>query len=280
MIKNLLLTTFCLFATSSLVAEINYTDYGDGWVIEMNAAQDIDIDKDGVVDFQVNAYNDELGLVPIFAKGCFTPSEPYAKTSFGSWEMHLHQVGDIIGLNQGNMFDYIDDDRTSGYSITGGLADNWEHSKDVYIGFAVFGPGPSDVKNGWMRAAIDITNNTFILKEIAFHDATLIGQGSIVVGDTGLASSVNNLDEVLTSVSINPNPANEFLQISYDFESSQSLNISVFNTMGQQIERMPISYAGKNQRIKLFTSDWSEGLYLINFSTKEGTHTEKLLVSH
>jgi len=57
------------------------------------------------------------------------------------------------------MYDYIDDDRGSGYHTTDGLADGWQSNADIYLGVALLLPsesGDQQLHNGWIKAVIDI----------------------------------------------------------------------------------------------------------------------------
>ena len=74
MIQLLILSlTFSICSTLlTSQSEITYQDFGDGWVIPINQATEIDMDDDGIIDFSINQKTNELGFSPIFAKRCFT----------------------------------------------------------------------------------------------------------------------------------------------------------------------------------------------------------------
>jgi len=279
--KKILLFSFLILTSYSLTSQITHTDYGDGLVIKMDADYSMDIDDDGKVDFYVNKFTNELGFTPIFGKGCFTSPANWAHTSWNARELQLHEFGDVISISDSNMFDYIDDNRGAAFSATGGLAEGWAHLTDQYIGFAVFSNGFEIAMNGWMRVQIDIVENTLIIKEIAFNSLAPIGSNNtITAGQTSLVSSVPNLDKVLTSVSVGPNPSDAFTLINYDYKGNEALDIQVMNTEGKMIFRKSVQNTKTNASLTLNTAEWNAGLYLIQFRTVSGVQTERLIVNH
>lgn len=275
--KKTLLFVSALLILNSLNAAITYTSYGDGWVIPMDANEPIDIDGNGTEDFYVNGIAGELGFVPIFAVGCFSSPSETAYTSFGARELSRHQAGDLIQLNSTNFYDFIDDDRGSGYSVSGGFADGWADLEDVYIGFVVIVDG-GDSQSGWMRIAIDETNQTLIIKEMAYEDAQPIDTGGILVGDTG-TTAVNNLSQDFGKVVVAPNPANDFVQIDFDYQGKEELSIVIQNGVGQEVYRSAANFPNGKSTINLSTQDWTTGIYFIRFETEDGVRVEKLNVA-
>ncbi len=275
--KKILLFVSALLIFNSLSASINYTSYGDGWVIPMDANEAIDIDGNGTVDFYVNGITGELGFVPIFAVGCFSSPDETAYTSFGARELSLHQAGDLIQLNSTNFYDFIDDGRGSGYSVSGGFADGWADMEDVYIGFVVIVDG-GDSQSGWMRIALDETNKTLIIKELAYGEPQPMDTGGISVGDTG-STAVNNLSQDFGKIMIAPNPANDFFQIDFDYLGKKELSIVIQNGVGQEVYRNASNFTLGKSTLNLSTSDWSTGVYFIRFETEDGVRVEKLNVA-
>ncbi len=274
--KKSLLLFFSFLILNSLSAEIYYTDYGDSWVVPMGANEGVDVDGNGEIDFYVNGEPGELGFVPIFAIGCFSSPSETAYTSFGARELTRHNVGDLVQLNSMNVYDFIDDDRGSGYSTNGGFADGWVDMEDVYIGFVII--VDNGYKAGWMKIAIDETNETLIIKEMAYQDSQLIDEGGINVGDTG-TTSVNNLSDDFGKVSIVPNPANEFFQIDFDYQGEKELFVVIQNGVGQEIYRSNSTFGIGESSIYLSAADWATGIYFVRFETEDGVKVEKLNIS-
>lgn len=274
--RILLLSCLSIFCFTIAFSQINYTDYGEGLVVAMEENYPMDIDGNGVTDFYINKHNNELGFTPVFGVGCIASPSAFAITAFGAREMQLFEEGETIELTDINMFDYIDEDRGSSYSSTGGFAENWAHMEYQYIGFVVFDLDNFDVANGWMRIAVDIEAQTLIIKEIAYQDfqEQLTG-GHIIAGDTGV-SAVKNLDQVLDEVNISPNPVVDLLQLSFDYSGNEKLQISILDNTGKIVTTQS---ANGSANYSFNTSDWTAGLYFVNFSTTAGVRSEKIFVS-
>ncbi len=276
--RNLLLTTLtlllCTFAYSQ---SIHHIDFEEGLVIESGADYQMDINHDGVTDFSVNGWEDELGFVPIFAVGCFASESYYADTHFGSSVLQIFEEGDEIRMDASNMYDYLDEDRGSTFKPGEGTAEGWTHDIPNYIGFAVFHPEDGTVTNGWMKVKVDTENNTLIILEYAYHDfGFAVGEGSIIAGDSGLVN-VQNLDNVLSNIQVSPNPAQDFVNVAYSYTGQDVIKISIYDNLGREI----LKRAGNLQsNLNIETSSWTDGVYYLNFNTKNGVHTERIIVSH
>ena len=290
--KKALLLSFALCVTLSLQAELNYTNYGpNGWHIGMNENVVVDIDNDGANDFYVNAWNNELGFVPIFGKGCFSSPNGTATTIFGSRELTIHQAGDILDASV-NTFAFIDDDRGSGYSAnTNQLADGWVSGEDRYVAFFIFGSG----RFGWMRVEMDITNQKVIIKEMAYETEYY---GEIKIGYTGQTATTPTIDVKETvgnfeaspvaneeiekdvqELSVFPNPANERVNINFDYQSTEQLSIIVINSVGQEVFRNSNNIITGKVNLEISTSTWNSGIYFIQFQSEKGIKTERLSVT-
>jgi len=289
--KKALLLSFALFITLSLQAELNYTNYGpNGWHIGINENVVVDIDNDGANDFYVNAWDNELGFVPIFGKGCFSSPNGTATNIFGSRELTIHQPGDILDASV-NTFAFIDDGRGSGYSAnTNQFADGWADGEDRYVAFFIFGSG----KFGWMRVAIDATNQKVIIKEMAYESEYY---GEIVVGYTGQAATIPTIDTKDTAnsweatvaneeiekdvqeLSVFPNPAIEKVNINFDYDSAEKLSITITNSVGQEVYRNNNNVVTGKVNLEISTSTWSSGIYYIQFQSERGIKTERLSVA-
>ncbi len=275
--KKALLFFFFTITVIALQAqsEIIHESFGDGWVIPMNANEAVDIDNDGSVDFYINGFQDELGFVPIFAVGCFSSPSELAYTSFSSRELQIHETGELVQLNELNLFDYIDDDRGSAYSLTGGLADGWVDGQDVYIGFAVIIVNtPGHVRNGWLRTSVNTTTNELTIHEWAYSEVQENYDGGILVGDTGEVTSVKSLDNI-QDISISPNPATENVQVVFDYTGNENLSVVIQNSIGQVVYR---DNSGSNI-LNVATDNWTNGIYFVRFETETGIHTERLSVA-
>ena len=259
-------------------AQITYTDFGDeGWVIPINSNTAVDVDSDGITDFYVNGWDDELGVVPITFVGCFT-SPGFILTDFGARELKQHEAGDVVALTTSNEFDYIDDNRGSAFRVGHGFAEGWEDMADYHVGFVVI-INYTDVRHGWMKVAFDETNLTTIIKEMAYTEPTPYYSGQIVVGDKG-ATSTGDLNHVLNEVKIAPNPAIGYTQLEFNYTSNQDLTINIYNAAGQLVHPINNALNVGTNIIRVPLNNLAAGQFLVRFENKDGIHTEKIVVNN
>jgi len=277
--KKSLLFSFLFITICALNAqsgEIHYTSFGDGWYIPMNADLAVDVDADGTSDFHINKHADELGFTPIFIQGCFTSPSETSYTSFNSRELQQHEEGELIQINGGNLYDYIDDDRGSAFSVSGGLAEGWENDKKVFIGFAIIDGG--QVRNAWLTASVNEFTHEMTIWEWAYTDWEAMDTGGILAGDRGESTSVKTLNSI-ADISISPNPASDRVQVNFDYSGSEDLSVIIQNSVGQVVYKTGSSLPTGVINLNVETSEWTNGIYFIRFETETAIRTEKLTIS-
>ena len=276
--KKFLLLSFLSITMYTLNAQITHTSFGDGWAIPLNANLAVDVDDNGTTDFYINGHPGELGFVPIFVVGCFSSPSPSAYTSFNARRLQIHEENELIQLNNNNLFNYIDDDRGSSYSTTGGPADGWLDKQDVYVGFVVMINGGATVRNGWIKTAIDIDNQELIIKEWAYTEEQPQSTGGILAGDRGESTSVKTLNSI-DDISINPNPASDRVQLKFDYSGSEDLSVVIQNSVGKEVYRTGSALPTGIINLNIQTDHWSSGIYFVRFETETAIRTEKLSIT-
>ncbi len=305
--KKAILFTFAFIFTLSLQAELHYQSFGAGWSIGLNQNVVVDIDEDGDPDFFINGYNNELGFVPVFGKGCFSSPSYDAINNIGSRELTLHQTGDVLDQTL-NTFDFIDNDRGSAFNAnTNELALGWTHMQDQYIGFFIFGSG----RFGWMKVAVDTDNKKIIIKEMAYEDqyytAVTIGYTGQLPSTNTIATpnafevnpniesptstisrddlpvqsptSTNQLEKEVTELLVAPNPASDIVNITLNYMGEENLSIIVTNSVGKEIYRNPNNILQGETSVEISVSDWSNGIYFIQLQNEKGIKTERLSIN-
>ena len=267
-----ILILVAILNVAAISAQITYTDYEDTWAIDMNTPAEVDLNGDGIVDFMLNTFENELSFVPIFAIGCFASESPLSN-NLNTLSLQTFVEGDLIKIDDSNMFDYIDDDRGSLYNESLGLADGWEANKRQYIGVAVFNEfAPQNVYEAWMSVSINPQTQQLIIHEAAYTAWNTFGEGGITVGDRGEAPTAIENIENLRNITIAPNPVQDLLNLSYDYTGSEPMTITITNTSGQLIYQQPA-----NTFMSIATTDWSTGIYLIKFENDNGVEIRKVL---
>jgi len=273
------------FSSIALTAQsdITYKNFGEGWAIPINENVGVDMDENGTIDFYINEYYNELGFTPIFVKGCFASPGENAFTSFEARKLSVFEEGDPIQLNASNLYDYIDDGRGSGYSVSGGFADNFADQEDVYVGVALIVDHNSTVsasiiKNAWIKLALDATSQEMIIKEWAYAATDDIGYGdAILAGDTGDVTSVGKLNTI-SDLSISPNPAKDRVEITFDYTGKENLSVVIQNNVGQEVYRNSTAIPTGNSNLVIYTDNWTNGMYFVRFETETAIRMERLSV--
>ncbi len=273
--KKMLLSFVTLLTLSTTFAQVQYTNYGESWLISMDKRVPIDVNEDGINDFFVNTINGTIGFEAISLVGCF-PSPNFEYNNLNTRIIQTHEVGETIQISNANMYDYIDDGKASVYSETQGFAEGWANLEDRYIGFAVF--VGNVVLDGWMKVALYHEAKAIFIKEIAYVEGVYSSpDGGVVVGDTGAITSTNELNESLNAVMLTPNPAKDNVTIQYNYSGSKNLSIVIQNAIGQTVYSLENANKGQHY-FDLNVSDWTNGMCLLQFRTDEGVRTEKLII--
>jgi len=87
-------------------------------------------------------------------------------------------------------------------------------------------------------------------------------------GKYSIANVIKGSNISINDILIYPNPATDVINIS---SANEIQNVSIFNYVGQTI------YNGSD--IKINTSNFEAGLYLIRIETKEGLETQKITIN-
>ncbi len=276
--KSVLLLSFCMYFLNFSIAQIIHQDFGEGLTISLNENVALDINQDAEIDLYVNQYENELGFTPVFFLGCMASVEAFAFTDFGAREMQIFSQDEEIMLTNGNMFDYIDEDRGSIYSSSAGLAENWQSNEAQYVGFAIFNlDDTNEVSNGWMLVSVDTDNEVLTIHELAYTEYVPVGEGAIKAGDTGSISS--NEDQELSSfhIKINPNPVYDQLNIEIDFALNQAIQVSIIDHAGKTIKKLE----NKSDSIYTFdSSSWTAGMYFVQITNGQESIIKKFIVQN
>jgi len=101
----------------------------------------------------------------------------------------------------------------------------------------------------------------------------VIGHIDIPVGTT----NTENINDIENQLKVHPNPATDQVIIDWQGENYQDLTVDVYDMTGKQIQQLRFDYGNI---LKVNTSDWENGLYLIRVNNGEKTYTKKLIVQH
>ena len=92
-------------------------------------------------------------------------------------------------------------------------------------------------------------------------------------------SGIEDINKIISNVLIFPNPVEEWANIEFDLSSVQNVEISIFNTLGVEVEQIcnKISTAGHNSE-KFTRNNLKDGIYFIRMKIKNSVLTYKVIL--
>jgi len=96
-----------------------------------------------------------------------------------------------------------------------------------------------------------------------------------------LMTGVNAINEVenVTSFGVYPNPASDKVAIEFELKNEANATIAITDLAGKTVyTQNVVNKAGKNT-VSVNTSSFSNGVYVVNFTTANGVVTQKLVVN-
>ena len=93
------------------------------------------------------------------------------------------------------------------------------------------------------------------------------------------STSTEDITEKL-GLKIYPSPANDVINISYNLNTSDFINVEIFSIEGKRLKTLPGAERSSGfQQINLDVSDLNNGYYLTRITTEEGTATKSFIIS-
>ncbi|MBK7183137.1 MAG: T9SS type A sorting domain-containing protein [Bacteroidetes bacterium] len=86
--------------------------------------------------------------------------------------------------------------------------------------------------------------------------------------------------ELISGLSIFPNPGNEQININFGINQQKKLTIKIYNVLGELIESKTDSYQAGDQTINISTKNYPNGYYTITVNCDEQYTTQPLIINH
>jgi len=135
---------------------------------------------------------------------------------------------------------------------------------------------------------IDCDTSTPITGETnASFTATANGNYAVVVSlgncsDTSACEAVTTvgIDKVdfINNFNVYPNPARSMVNIKFDTKNQANVNVSLINTLGQNVYTNALGNVNGTQNIQINTTDLEEGIYLVNVTVNGNTTTQRISI--
>jgi PKD repeat protein len=107
------------------------------------------------------------------------------------------------------------------------------------------------------------------------------GGNNIYIDDINIDTStgLEELSENVSGLSLYPNPASEELNVSFDLNTTKSMNIIITNVLGQNVQESGMSIFNKGQnKLSLDLRQLKSGVYFVKFSDGKQEITRKCII--
>ncbi|MDE5763062.1 MAG: T9SS type A sorting domain-containing protein, partial [Bacteroidales bacterium] len=81
-----------------------------------------------------------------------------------------------------------------------------------------------------------------------------------------------------THFDLYPNPAGEKVNLRFESDKNQSLDVRVFNLAGTQMHAFKWNVAAGMNHTEIHTAAWQAGTYLVGVYSQEGVIVKKLII--
>lgn len=105
-----------------------------------------------------------------------------------------------------------------------------------------------------------------------YNNIEEIPQGLWIDTWTGIA------DNTLSGMQLYPNPASDVVNVIFSSEETANAQLTIHNLMGQQVYSESIAIQEGSNVVRINTSNFQAGVYMVNIKSNQGTTTQKLIV--
>lgn len=256
---KLILLSILFPAVLPATAKIKYTDVNPDTTItatvtQLFASYNIDLNKDGVVDFYIKHFH------------------PSATNQQAEFYTEVGQAGEVLvdgtngplALNKGDNISSTQtqwvNEATSMSSTALQMAGNWAGKSDKYVAVRIKVAGHWNY--GWVRITIPVDVSGITIKDFAVND---IADSPIHAGQVVPTSVQDITNNTITPVTVYPNPLKTSATIRCTVMNSE---LGIFNGYGQKIRT--IHFTTKDTT-ELKRGDLAAGMYYYQL-TQNGTH--------
>lgn len=111
-----------------------------------------------------------------------------------------------------------------------------------------------------------------------FYDCNVLGDPALKVWIDNPSVGIGSLTRE-TRVTLSPNPATEFVNLSFDIQDETNGSITVFNALGQELIYMTGKefFPGKNT-VRMIIKSLPTGIYFVRIDTPEFSQVRKLMI--
>jgi len=141
----------------------------------------------------------------------------------------------------------------------------------------------------WIIRAVDFSNIPAVNNNPLFKIKIIIRGATSIYGNNRFDnfkiignqySGMKNYENPLENVEIYPNPAKDYLNITFNHDIKQNMRIEIFSNAGTKLYNRELNQASQNNSLILNTENLSQGLYILKIQTPYHYIFRKFIVYH
>ena len=273
--------TAMLFSASAN-AQIVYTDVTPDQVISATTVPsmedyNIDLNNDGISDYKISCSRSG-GTCPLdpssrlyinFISDSALNSNAVVTGTSITYPLAMNFNDSISSGLSFSSFGYLRRN-TSGGPCTGTFG-VWSYSIDRYLGLKLIVGG--NTYYGWARMQIDVVTGipSCTIKDYAYNS---IPNQPILAGETGTVPTGIFENSFAASINLFPNPANNHLSITLGSDNKK-VEVAIADITGKIVYTTSVY---ETNMIGVNTSEFAEGVYLVQIQSGEFIETKKFIV--
>ena len=273
--------TAMLFSASAN-AQIVYTDVTPDQVISATTIPstedyNIDLNNDGINDYKISCSRSG-GICPLapssrlyinFISDSALNSNAVVTGTSITYPLAMNLNDSISSGLSFSSFGYLRRN-TSGGPCTGTFG-VWSYSIDRYLGLKLIVGG--NTYYGWARMQIDVVTGipSCTIKDYAYNS---IPNQPILAGETGTGPTGIFENSFAASINVFPNPANNHLTIALG-SNNKNVEVAIADITGKIVYTTSVY---ETNRIEVNTSEFAEGIYIVQIQSREFISTKKHII--
>ena len=273
--------TAMLFSASAN-AQIVYTDVTPDQVISATTIPsmedyNIDLNNDGISDYKISCSRSG-GICPLapssrlyinFISDSALNSNAVVTGTSITYPLAMNLNDSISSGLSFSSFGYLRRN-TSGGPCTGTFG-VWSYSIDRYLGLKLI--VGANTYYGWARMQIDVVTGipSCTIKDYAYKS---IPNQPILAGDTGTGSTGIFENSFAATINLFPNPAHNHLSIALG-NNNKKVDVTIADMTGKIIYT---TIAYETNMIGVNTSEFAEGIYIVQIQSGEFISTKKIII--
>ncbi|MEO0099038.1 MAG: T9SS type A sorting domain-containing protein, partial [candidate division WOR-3 bacterium] len=150
-------------------------------------------------------------------------------------------------------------------------------SQDNGRSYEVIATGIPGSDTSYLWQVPNITSDSCLIKIIAYGPGWQYDEsdGVFRISQTGIEETLSQNQPF--KFAIFPNPAKRFIKINYSLLEGEKARIKIYNALGRLVKDLSLQESGSGGFLRLGTSDFTNGVYILRLETERKTFTQKFI---